>query len=147
MDKDAIIERLLSQAEEVITPAELTERLKSGDNLTHYIGFEISGYVHLGTGLMSALIMKDLTDLGVKCTIWLADWHSAINQKLDGSRETAAKIGEGYFAEALKASYQAVGGNPKDLEIRLASDWYNKDQAAFWDTVVKVGQNTTFSRM
>lgn len=147
MNQDQVIQRLINQAAEVITPEELQQRLASGDQLTHYIGFEISGYVHLGTGLMSSLVMKDLTDLGVKCTIWLADWHSAINQKLDGSKETAAKIGEGYFAEALKASFTAVGGNPDDLEIRLASDWYNKDQPAFWDTVVKVGQNTTLSRM
>lgn len=148
--KDEIINRLVANAAEVITEDELKERLASGDPLSHYIGFEISGYVHLGTGLMSALVMKDLTDLGVKCTVWLADWHSFINEKLDGTFETAQKIGKGYFAEALKASFLAVGGNKDDLQIKLASEEYFKDGSSayhFWETVIRVSQNTTTSRM
>ncbi|MBI1833432.1 MAG: tyrosine--tRNA ligase [Candidatus Andersenbacteria bacterium] len=145
--KEKIINRLISNNAEIITATELQERLKSESQLTHYIGFEISGYVHLGTGIMSALVMKDLTDLGVKCTVWLADWHSAINNKLDGTRETAATIGRGYFTEAMKASYVAVGGNPEDIEFRLASEWYNKDPESYWGTVIKVGQHTTLARM
>ena len=88
-DQEKIINRLVQNCAEIITEDEFTERINSGDELTHYIGFEISGYVHLGTGLMSALVMKDLTDLGVKCTVWLADWHTWINDKLDGTKETA----------------------------------------------------------
>jgi len=147
MDKEAIINRLCANAGEVITQDELRERLNSSDKLTHYIGFEISGYVHLGTGLMSALIMKDLTDLGVKCTIWLADWHSAINGKLDGTQATAARIGQGYFTEAMQASYAAVGGNPEDLEFRLASNWLQKDFPKYWETLLTVARHTSLSRI
>jgi len=147
MSKEETIERLINNSAEIITAEELRERLQSAEQLTHYIGFEISGYVHLGTGLMTALVMKDLTDLGVKCTIWLADWHTWINEKLDGTKETAAAIGEGYFAEALKASFQAVGGDPDKLEIRLASTWYAKQPLKYWDYVIKGSQNTTLARM
>lgn len=147
MDRQAIIDRLLKKSAEVITPKEMTERLGSGEPLTHYIGFEISGYVHLGTGLMSALVMKDLVDLGVKCTVWLADWHTLINDKLDGTLETARIIGKGYFTEAFKASYAAVGGNPDDIEFRLASEWYDKDWSAYWLKVIRVAGHTTTSRM
>lgn len=146
-DKSAIINRLIKNSAEIITEDEFRERLQSGDQLTHYIGFEISGYVHIGQGIMSALVMKDLTDLGVKCTVWLADWHTWINDKLDGSKETAAAIGEGYFTEAIKASYLAVGGNPADLEFRLATEWYSKDAMKYWETVVTVLNQTTQSRL
>lgn len=146
-EKDDIINRLVQNSAEIITDEEFRQRLESGKPLTHYIGFEISGYVHLGTGIMSALVMKDLADLGVKCTVWLADWHTLINDKLDGRLETAQTIGRGYFTEALKASYMAVGGNPDDLEFRLASEWYNKDWSSYWQTVIQVSKHTTLSRM
>lgn len=140
------INRLIRNTAEAITEDELKARI-SDTNLTHYIGFEISGHVHLGTGIMSALVIKDLTELGVKCTIWLADWHSAINEKLDGKAETAANIGQGYFTEAMKASYAAVGGNPDDLEFRLASKWYQKDFPKYWELLVNIGKHTTLARM
>lgn len=147
-NKEAIINRLIKNSAEIITEDEFKERLtRSVEPLTHYIGFEISGYVHIGQGIMSALVMKDLTDLGVKCTIWLADWHTAINDKLDGTKETAGKIGKGYFTEAIKASFMAIGGNPDDLEFRLASEWYDKDAMKYWETVIAVLNNTTQSRL
>lgn len=147
MGKEEIIARLTRNLAEIITPDEFTARLSSGEPLTHYIGFEISGYVHLGTGLMSALVIKDLQALGVQCTVWLADWHSAINHKLDGTHETAARIGQGYFTEALRASLSAVGGDPAQLEFRLASEWYEKDFAKYWDVLVRGAQVTTLARI
>ncbi|HLD08546.1 MAG TPA: tyrosine--tRNA ligase, partial [Methylophilaceae bacterium] len=118
-----------------------------GEPLTHYIGFEISGYVHIGQGIMSALVMKDLTDLGVKCTIWLADWHTWINDKLDGTKETAANIGMGYFAEAMRACFKAVGGDPALLDIKLASAAYGQNAMAYWETVIAVAKHTTDARV
>lgn len=147
MSKDEIINRIVKNSAEIITEEELRALLKSGKEVDHYIGFEISGYVHLGTGLMTALVLKDLTDLGVKCTIWLADWHTWINDKLDGTKDTAAAIGEGYFAEAMKASFMAVGGDPEKLEIRLASKWYARQPMEYWENVIKVSQNTSLSRI
>jgi len=147
MSKNETIERLINNCAEIITADELRARLTSGDELTHYIGFEISGYVHIGQGIMSALVMKDLTELGVKCTVWLADWHTAINDKLDGNRKTAAKIGKGYFTEAMKACLMCVGLDPQKVEFRLATDWYKKDTLHYRDLVVKVSQNVTLGRM
>lgn len=146
-NQEKIIDRLAKNCAEIITEDEFRQRLQSGDQLTHYIGFEISGYVHIGQGIMSALVMKDLTDLGVKCTVWLADWHTWINNKLDGTKETAAVIGRGYFTEAIKAAFLSVGGNPDDLEFRLASDWYEKDAMKYWETVIAVLDHTTQSRL
>lgn len=146
-DKTVILKRLIQNSAEIITESEFRERIESGQQLTHYIGFEISGYVHIGQGIMSALVMKDLTDLGVKCTVWLADWHTWINDKLDGTKETAARIGSGYFAEAIKAAYLAVGGNPAAVEFRLASDWYQQNPMKYWETVLGVMNHTTQARL
>lgn len=146
-EKQEIINRLVSNAAEVITEEEFRSRIESGEKLTHYIGFEISGYVHIGQGIMSALVIKDLQALGVKCTIWLADWHTAINHKLDGTKETAAKIGKGYFTEAMKACLNVVGADTEAVEFRLASEWYAKDTMKFWEIVLDVTKNTTLARM
>jgi tyrosyl-tRNA synthetase len=146
-NKQEIINRLIKNSAEIITENEFRERLKGKEKLTHYIGFEISGYVHIGQGIMSALVMKDLSDIGVKCTIWLADWHTWINEKLDGTKETAAKIGEGYFKEAIEAAFLVVGGDPNKIEFRLASEWYNKNPLEYFEYIVSTSQNTTLSRM
>lgn len=145
--KKEIINRLIENCAEIITEDEFRALLESKKTLTHYIGFEISGYVHLGVGIMSALVIKDLQELGVRCTVWLADWHTWINEKLDGKKSTAIRIGEGYFTEAIKASLMAVGADPEKVEFRLASAWYDKKPMKFWETVVKVGEHTTLSRM
>jgi len=145
-DKDKTIDRLIGNSAEVLTEEELRSRLEAGEELTHYIGFEISGYVHIGY-LMSALVIKDLQELGVKCTVWLADWHTWINNKLDGSKETAAAVGQGYFTEAIKGCLLAVGADVEKVEFRLASEWYAKAPMKYWETVVAVMQNTSQSRM
>ena len=146
-NKEQTIDWLVANVAEVISADELKQRILSGEKLTHYIGFEISGFVHIGQGIMSALVIKDLQELGVKCTIWLADWHTWINEKLDGKKETAQKIGRGYFTEAMKASIAAVGGDPDAVEYRLATEWYEKAPMEYWETVIAVLNNTTQSRL
>ncbi len=116
--KDEIIKRLIANCAEIITEEEFKERLNSNKKLTHYIGFEISGYVHIGQGIMSALVMKDLTDLGAHCTIWLADWHTAINEKLDDTKETAARIGTN------RGSARRDRDRPRAVNVvRIAKDY------------------------
>src|SRR3989344_3580217 len=144
-EKEEIINRLTKNLAEVITQEEFKTRIESGEKLTHYIGFEISGYVHIGQGIMSALVIKDLQALGVKCTIWLADWHTALNDKLDGTKETAAKIGRGYFTEAMKACPSAVGADAEAGEVRLATDWYAKKMMEDMELTMKVTKKTTRS--
>jgi len=42
------LELILRNTEEVLTEKDLKALLQSGTKLRHYIGFEISGKVHLG---------------------------------------------------------------------------------------------------
>lgn len=130
--------------EEVLTEEELKTLLGSDTPLKHYIGFEISGKVHLGTGLTCMQKVKDLHEAGAEVTIFLADWHSWINNKLDGTLETAKRLAKEYFEEGLKAAYLCVGGNPDDLKFILGSDLYDK---SYWPKVIAVAKATTISRM
>jgi tyrosyl-tRNA synthetase len=74
----------------------------------------------------------------------LADWHTWINKKLDGSLETATRLAREYFEEAIKAGYLCIGGNPKDLKFILGSELYDQ---TYWPKVIRVSKATTISRM
>jgi len=132
--------------EEIIGEDELKEMLKNKEKLNHYIGFEISGKIHLGTGLMCMSKIKDFMDSGINCSIFLADWHSWINDKLGGNPEIIKKIAVGYFKEGMKASLKCVGGNPEKLKFVLGSDLYHNNDL-YWTTVIDVSKHTTLSRM
>lgn len=132
--------------EEVLTAEELKALIESGTPLRHYIGFEISGKVHLGQGLAVMQKVKEVHDAGAETTIWLADWHGWINNKLDGTLETARKMAREYFAEAMKAAYLCVGGNPDDLTFKQGSELYS-EHPEFWAKTIKVAKATTISRM
>ena len=93
----------------MLTPGDLSRLLASGQPIKHYIGFEISGKMHLGTGLICMGKVKDFLDAGVECTIFLADWHTWINDKLGGDREVIKGVAAEYFKEGFKASMQAAG--------------------------------------
>lgn len=130
--------------EEVLTEEELKSLIESGTPLNHYIGFEISGKLHLGY-LFTLLKVKDLQDAGAETVIWLADLHSAINDKLDGKLETIRKVARGYFTEAFKTLFEAIGGDPEKLIFKLCSETYAQNPD-FWLTLLEVGKTTTLAR-
>ena len=132
--------------EEIIGEKELKDLLKRNEKLRHYIGFEVSGKIHLGTGLMSMLKVRDFVKAGVDCRIFLADWHSWINDKLGGNPEIIKKVAVGYFKEGMRVSMKCVGGNPKKIKFVLGSDLYHKNDL-YWATVIDVSKFTTLSRV
>ena len=132
--------------EEVITEEDLRVLLKSGMSLKHYIGFEISGRVHLGTGLMCMSKVKDLIEAGVECSVFLADWHSWINDKLGGDREVIKNIAVRYFKESLKASMLCLGGDSEKIKFVLGTELYHNNDA-YWATVIEVSKNVTLARV
>ncbi|MGH9205462.1 MAG: tyrosine--tRNA ligase, partial [Acidimicrobiales bacterium] len=142
-ERMALVER---NAAEVIGADELPPLMDAGLVVRHYIGFEISGKAHLGTGLMSMAKVRDLIAAGVHCSILLADWHTWINDKLGGDRDLIRRIATGYFTEAFRASLMCVGADPGSVEFVLASDLYEDDDE-YWATVIEVSKNTTLARM
>lgn len=130
--------------EETLTEEELRKLIESETPLKHYIGFEISGKLHIGY-LFTLLKVKDLQDAGAETIIWLADLHSAINDKLDGNLETIQKVAKGYFVHACKAIFESIGGDPNKLIFKLCSETYSQNPQ-FWLTLLEVGKRTTLAR-
>ena len=87
--------------EEVVTEEELLELLKTNSNPKHYIGIEISGFLHLGSLISTGFKINDFIQAGVNCTVFLADWHTLLNDKLGGSFENIRKVSK-YYEDAFK---------------------------------------------
>lgn len=146
MTQEEKIRLITRNCEEVVTEEDLKSFLSNDVPLKHYIGFEISGKIHLGTGLMCMGKIKDFMDAGIECSVFLADWHSWINDKLGGNREVIKNIAVRYFKEGLKASLKCLGGNPDKLKFVLGSELYHNNDD-YWATVIEVSKNTTLSRI
>lgn len=127
-------------SEEVVTEDGLRTIFQNYSHPKHYIGFEISGMVHLGTGLCTALKLNDFIKAGIKPTIFLADYHSYINQKLGGDLEKIREIAKGYF----KHSFISLGLDESKVDYVLASDLYDSE---YWKLVLKISKDTTINRM
>jgi len=149
MDKKTLEEKfnLITQnLEECLVAEELREMLAANEPLKHYIGFEISGKLHIGSGLMSAMKIRDFQKAGVNCTILLADWHTWLNDKLGGDLQVVKKVAVNYFKEALKASLLCVGGDPEKVNFVLGSELYHNNDT-YWQTLVDVSKNLTLARV
>jgi len=146
MDAKNRFELIKRNTEEVMGEEDLKLLLESGTKIKHYIGFEISGKIHLGTGLMCMAKVKDFMDAGVDCSVFLADWHSWINDKLGGDREVIKKVAVGYFKEGMKACLKCVGGDPEKIKFVLGSELYHNNDD-YWEMVVDVSKNTSLARM
>ena len=131
---------------ELLTRDELVRLLESGTQLRHYIGFEISGKVHLGAGIVAMAKIRDFLQAGLHCTIFLADWHTWINDKLGGDPGTIRRIATGYFTEGFRAGLKCLGVDSSQVEFVLASDLY-AERPDYWATVVEVAKHTSLARM
>ncbi len=145
MSASDAVEKITRNLEEVLTREDLERLVASGTPLRHYIGFEISGKIHLGSFVCMAKV-KDFVDAGVHCTIFLADWHTWINDKLGGDQDTIKRVAGGYFRAGLEAAYRCAGGDPAQLHFVLGSDLYH-DNDAYWASLIDVAKNTSLARM
>lgn len=146
MNTDEKLELITRNTEEILTEESLRTLIDSGTPIKHYIGFEISGKIHLGTGLMCMSKVKDFMDAGVQCSIFLADWHSWINNKLGGDLKVIQNVAVRYFTEGLKASLKCVGGDPEKVTFVLGSEVYHNNDD-FWLTMIDVSKHTSLSRI
>ncbi|MEK6874932.1 MAG: tyrosine--tRNA ligase [Nanoarchaeota archaeon] len=146
MNTDKRFELITQNTADIMTHDDLHHLLESKTKIKHYIGFEISGKIHLGTGLMCMSKVKDFMDAGVECSIFLADWHTWINDKLGGDKDLIKRVAVGYFKEGLKASLTCLGGDPSKLKFVLGSDLYHHNDK-YWETVIEVSKHTTLGRI
>ncbi len=147
-DKSTKILELVKRqpTEEILTEERLAEMLEGGVRLRHYIGFEISGLVHLGTGILSMGKLADLQLAGIETNIFLADYHTWINKKLGGDLSTIRKVAGGYFKEALKLALKSVGGDAEKVNFVLGSELYEKLGREYFENVLKVSSTMSLSR-
>lgn len=94
---------------------------------------------------MAGAKIADLQKAGVKTRIFLADWHSWINDKLGGDLEVIQKVALTYFKEGMKQSIKVMGGDPDKVEFVLASEILDKGD--YWQTVIDISKNVTLARM
>lgn len=132
--------------EEILGEDRLTQMLDNGEHINHYIGFEISGILHLGSGLMTGLVLRELQKLGVDTRIFLADWHTWINNKLGGDHELIKRVALEYFMPAMKVSCEIAGANGDKINPIFGTELYHNNDR-YWQTLVEVSKNLTLSRV
>jgi len=127
-------------AEEVVLLDELRRLLEERPRPKAYWGFECSGMMHIGMGLVTGSKIRDMVEAGFDFTIFLADWHSWINNKMGGDMERIRKVGE-YF----KHCFTAVGVPPDKVRYVWASELASDPR--YWEIVVRVAKSSTLSRV
>ncbi|MEA2070827.1 MAG: tyrosine--tRNA ligase [Asgard group archaeon] len=140
MNLEEKVELITRNAEEVILKEEIRQLLKEKKKPKAYIGFEVSGKVHVGNGLLCSMKVHDFVKAGLDVTILLADWHSWINNKLDGDLEKIKIAGE-YFIECFKA----LGLTEDKVTFRWADELVQDSD--YWATVIRVAKSTTLNRV
>jgi len=125
--------------EEVVTEEELVELLKTNSKPKHYIGLEISGFLHLGSLLTTGYKINDFIKAGVDCTVFLADWHTIINEKLGGDEENISKVSE-YYKEAFETVCPGV-------HVKMGSELYAEEQSkGYWRDLIRFTKHMSLAR-
>jgi len=135
LEKVDLIER--PPTEEVVTRDELIELFKTNSSPKHYIGLEISGFLHLGSLISTGFKINDFVKAGVKCTVFLADWHTLINDKLGGDWDVITKVSK-YYADAFKLVCPGVN-------IVLGSELYDS-RKEYWREFVEFTKHMSLKR-
>ena len=123
--------------EEVVTQEELLNLFNTNQHPKHYIGLEISGFMHLGSLILTGFKINDFIKAGVKCTVFLADWHTYLNNKLGGDWEKIRMVSK-YYADAFKMFCPGV-------EIVEGSQLY-ESRRGYWLDLVKFAKNMSLER-
>jgi tyrosyl-tRNA synthetase len=138
LDVESRLHRITRHTIEVITSEELRNLIIAKTKPRAYWGFESSGLMHIGLGLVCGSKIKDLVAAGFHFIIFLADWHSWINDKLDGRMENIRLCGE-YFQEC----FNALG--IRNVQYLWASDL--AENIEYWEKVVKISKSASVQRI
>jgi tyrosyl-tRNA synthetase len=125
--------------EEVLTPEDLRSLLEANPHPVAYNGFEPSGLVHLGTGVICAYKMKDFAEAGLQFKVFLATWHAYLNNKLGGDLTLIRKA-----ADLFRHSWIALGVPADKVEFIYSDELY--DDLTFWAKTMAVAKSLTIAR-
>ena len=134
-EKVALIKR--PPTEEVVTEEELVALLETTESPTHYIGLEISGFLHLGSLISTGFKVNDFAKAGVKCKIFLADWHTIINDKLGEDWDAINRVSQ-YYRDAFRLVCPGA-------EIIMGSELYDQ-RKEYWAEIVRFAKHMSIAR-
>jgi len=132
------IELVKRNLAELVTEEELAKVMEKPVKRA-YIGFEPSGFVHLGWKLCANKII-DLVNAGFEMQILLADWHAMINDKLGGDLSKIQACGR-----YMEDCFCALGVPREKVKFVYANDFVNDPK--YWQTVIMSAKNTSLARM
>jgi len=138
MDLDERFTRVVRDTTEVLTRDEVRSLLETHSHPKAYIGFEPSGALTIAH-LITVRKVIDLAEAGFDVTIFLADWHAWINDKLGG--DLARIEGSGRY---MQAAFTALGADPARVKFRWAHELTGSSD--YWARVVRVAKATTLAR-
>jgi len=139
LDLEQRIELVTRNAQETVTREELRVLLETEAKPKAYWGFESSGLMHIGMGSVCGSKIKDMVKAGFEFTVFLADWHSWINNKLGGDMQNIHLCGE-YFREC----FTALGIKPESVRYVWASDLAKETE--YWEKVVRIAKSVSLQR-
>jgi len=126
--------------EEVLTVEDLRHLLETEEHPTSYNGWEPSGLVHLGTGVICAYKLKDFVEAGIRVKAYLSTWHAWLNNKLNGNLELIRKA-----ADLFKHSWIALGVSKDKVQFIYSDKLY--DDISYWAKTVLIAKNLTLTRV
>ncbi len=125
--------------EEAVTVDEIRSLLDSGSRIKHYIGLEISGPLHLGSLLVTGIKLRDLVKAGIDVTVFLADWHTYINEKLGKDWQLIEELSDIYeiaFTKFIGSGVNFIRG----------SELY-RSKANYWDDLLRLSTHVSVQRV
>jgi len=140
LDLEERIDLVSRNTDEVVTREELRNLLETKSKPKAYWGFECSGFMHVGIGLIPGSKIRDMVKAGFEFTIFLADWHSWINNKLGGVMENIRACGE-YFRHC----FEALGVLSDKTRIVWASEI--AEEIDYWEKVIRIAKASSLLRV
>jgi tyrosyl-tRNA synthetase len=138
MDVGSRVATVVRHTAEVLTPEELRSLFERSERPRAYIGFEPSGRLTVAH-LITARKINDLAEAGCDVTVFLADWHAWINDKLGGDLARIEAAGR-----YMQAAFTALGADPERVHYRWAHELTGRSD--YWARVVRVAKATTLAR-
>jgi tyrosyl-tRNA synthetase len=134
-EKISLVQR--PPTEEIVTENELRSLFETKTSPKHYIGLEISGKLHLGSLIIPGFKINDFIKAGIQSNVFLADWHTYINNKLNNDWDLIDKISQ-YYEKAFKFFCPGVN-------VIFGSDLY-KETDDYWKNFIVFSKQITLAR-
>jgi tyrosyl-tRNA synthetase len=138
VDVEARVDRVVRDCVEVLTREEIAALFARSERPRAYFGVEPSGRLTVAH-LITARKIRDLAEAGCDVTVFLADWHAWINDKLGGELPRIEAAGR-----YMQAAFTSLGVDPDRVRFRWAHELTGRSD--YWARVVRVAKATTLAR-